>query len=179
MALGGNAGYTRTMIGSLIRAIVILPGTALVFVPALVLWLAHDEPIRASLAGPTTLRFWCALAIGTCGLALAVWTVRLFLRIGQGTPAPWDPPRRLVVQGPYRHVRNPMITSVLAMLLAESLLFASWPLAVWMLIFFAVNAVYFPLSEEKGLEKRFGEDYRIYRDNVPRWIPRLRPWTQP
>ena len=105
--------------------------------------------------------------------------MRLFLHVGRGTPAPWDPPRRLVVQGPYRHVRNPMITSVIAMLLAETLLFASWPLAAWMVVFFAVNAVYFPLSEEKGLEKRFGEDYRIYRDNVPRWIPRLRPWTQP
>ncbi len=167
------------MIGSLIRAIVILPGTALVFVPALILWLAHDEPVQASLAGPATIRFWLALAIGGCGLAMAVWTVRLFLRIGLGTPAPWDPPKRLVVRGPYRHVRNPMITSVLAMLLAETLLFASWPLAAWMLVFLAVNAVYFPLSEEKGLEKRFGEDYRIYRDNVPRWIPRLHPWTQP
>ena len=164
---------------SLLRAIVILPGTALVFVPALILWLARDGPYRAAFAGPGALRFWLALAIGGCGLALAVWTVRLFVRVGRGTPAPWDPPRKLVVRGPYRHVRNPMITSVIAMLGAESLLFASWPLAVWMLAFFAINAVYFPLSEEKGLEKRFGEDYRIYRDNVPRWIPRLRPWTGP
>ncbi len=167
------------MIGSLLKAIVILPGTALVFVPALVLWLTRDEPIRATLAGPQTIRFWLALAIGGGGFALAVWTVRLFVRVGQGTPAPWDPPQRLVVQGPYRHVRNPMITSVIAMLAAESLLLASWPLAAWMLVFTAVNAVYFPFSEEKGLEKRFGEDYRIYRDNVPRWIPRLRPWTGP
>ncbi len=164
------------MIASLLRAIVILPGTALVFVPALLLWLSREGPLHARIAGPDAPRFWLALAIGG-GLAMAVWTVRLFLRVGQGTPAPWDPPRRLVVQGPYRHVRNPMITSVLVMLLAESLLFASWPLAAWMVVFFAVNAVYFPLSEEKGLEKRFGEDYRIYRDNVPRWIPRLRPWT--
>lgn len=124
-------------------------------------------------------RFWLALVIGACGFALAVWTVRLFTRFGEGTPAPWDPPRKLVVRGPYRYVRNPMIVAVIVMLTAESLVFASWPLAVWMAFFFATNAVYFPLSEEKGLEKRFGEDYRLYRDNVPRWLPRLRPWQGP
>ena len=160
----------------LLKAIVILPGTALVFVPAAILWLTRNGPFQATLAGPQALRFWLALVFGGCGLALAAWTVWLFTRFGEGTPAPWDPPRRLVVRGPYRHVRNPMITSVLFMLAAEALLLASWPVAAWMLIFFLVNAVYFPLSEEKGLEKRFGEDYRIYRDNVPRWIPRLRPW---
>ena len=158
------------MTGSLFKAIVILPGTALVFVPALLLWLTRDGALAPTLAAPLTLRFWVALAFGGAGLVLAVWTVRLFVRVGQGTPAPWDPPQKLVVRGPYRHVRNPMITSVIAMLLAESLYFASWPLAIWMLVFFLINAVYFPLSEEKGLEKRFGEDYRIYRDNVPRWI---------
>lgn len=160
----------------LFKTILILPGTALVFVPALVLWLAHEGPYAAMPSGPLAFRFWLALIIGACGLALAAWTVRLFTGFGDGTPAPWDPPSKLVILGPYRHVRNPMITSVILMLLAESLMFASWPLAVWMATFFVVNAVYFPLSEEKGLEKRFGEDYRLYRDNVPRWVPRLRPW---
>ena len=93
-----------------------------------------------------------------------------------GATSPWEPPRKLVIRGPYRHVRNPMITSVLFMLLAEAMLFQSWPLAWWMGIFFVVNTVYFPLVEEKGLEKRFGDDYRIYKNNVPRWIPRTRPW---
>ena len=163
----------------LLRTIIILPGTALVFVPGFILWLTRDGRYRADLAGIGELRFWLALVIGAAGLALAIWTVRLFVRFGDGTPAPWDPPRKLVVLGPYRHVRNPMITAVIAMLLAESLQCASWPLAAWMLAFFVINAVYFPLSEEKGLEKRFGGDYRIYRDNVPRWIPRLSPWKGP
>ena len=167
------------MIGSLIRTIVILPGTALVFVPGLLLWLTHEGPYGATPAGPGSARFWIGIALAAVGLALAAWTVRLFLRVGQGTPAPWDPPKRLVVRGPYRHVRNPMISSVLMMLGAEALVLASWPVAAWMLAFFLINAIYFPLSEEKGLEKRFGEDYRIYRKNVRRWIPRLRPWTQP
>ena len=110
---------------------------------------------------------------------MALWTVRLFAGPGQGTPAPWDPPRRLVVDGPYRYVRNPMITSILSMLAAEALLLDTFAIAIWLVIFFVANGIYFPLSEEKGLERRFGDDYRQYKANVPRWIPRLTPWSLP
>ena len=65
------------------------------------------------------------------GFALWVWTVRLFARIGRGTLAPWDPTERLVVEGPYAHVRNPMITGVLAVLLGEALIFGSTAIAIW------------------------------------------------
>jgi protein-S-isoprenylcysteine O-methyltransferase Ste14 len=71
-----------------------------------------------------------------------------------------------------------MITGVLLMLSAEALLLQSWPVGIWMMVFFIGNAIYFPLIEEKGLEKRFGNEYRNYKANVPRWIPRLRPWRQ-
>jgi len=101
------------------------------------------------------------------------------MRFGQGTPAPWNPPKKLVVRGPYRHVRNPMITSVLFVLLAEALLLRSWPLAGWLIIFFLANAIYFPLVEERGLVRRFGEDYLQYKRHVPRWLPKVTPWTLP
>jgi protein-S-isoprenylcysteine O-methyltransferase Ste14 len=100
------------------------------------------------------------------------------MKFGKGTPAPWDPPKSLVIQGPYRYVRNPMITGVLFMLLAEAIFFKSLPIAVWMIVFFLGNAVYFPLVEERGLEQRFGDDYWKYKTHVPRWIPRLRAWKQ-
>lgn len=164
------------MIWRMIRAIVILPGTALVLLPAAILWLSTGTRWAASPAWTGEWALWLALVLAVPGLALAVWTGRLFFSLGEGTPAPWDPPRKLVVRGPYRHVRNPMITSVLAMLLAEALVFGSWPLAGWMALFFLANAVYFPLFEERGLERRFGEDYRLYKANVPRWLPRLAPW---
>ena len=111
------------------------------------------------------------------GLVLMIATIRLFATVGEGTLAPWNPTQRLVVQGVYRHVRNPMISGVLAILLGESVLAASLPIACWFLIFFTVNAIYLPLSEEPGLVKRFGEEYEEYRRNVPRWVPRLKPWT--
>ena len=84
-----------------------------------------------------------------------------------------------MVRGPYRHVRNPMIAGVLLMLAAESLIFGSWHLAGWTLAFFLGNAVYLRSVEEPALERRFGDDYRRYRANVPRWIPALRPWDPP
>lgn len=160
----------------LLKTITVLPGTALVFIPAIILAIADHIGFSHSFARPDRFLFWLALLAAGAGLALAVWTVTLFTNFGRGTPAPWDPPQKLVIRGPYRYVRNPMITSALLMLLAEAMLFQSWPLALWMVVFFIGNAVYFPLVEEKGLEKRFGEAYRLYKAHVPRWIPHRRPW---
>ena len=154
-----------------------LPGTALVFVPAIILTLAENPGVSYQFATPDQSLFWLALFPAGVGLGLAVWTVRLFVKFGNGTPAPWDPPKKLVIRGPYRHVRNPMITGALLILLAETLLFQSWPLSIWMVVFFIGSTIYFRFIEEKGLEKRFGDDYQKYKARVPRWIPRLQPWN--
>jgi len=105
-----------------------------------------------------------------------VATIRLFATVGKGTLAPWEPPQRLVIQGVYRHVRNPMISGVLFVLLGESLLSASVPLFRWFLLFAVINATYIPLLEEPMLANGFGEEYLTYKRNVPRWVPRLTPW---
>jgi len=110
------------------------------------------------------------------GFALFAWCVLLFARIGRGTLAPWDPTRRLVIVGPYRHVRNPMITAVGTMLVGEMLYFHSARLGAWLLLFVAINHAYFLLIEEPGLDARFGEEYERYRRNVPRWLPRRAGW---
>ena len=105
-----------------------------------------------------------------------VWTNRLFATVGHGTLAPWNPPEKLVVRGVYRHVRNPMITGALCILLGEGVFFGSWWLLGWFGFALILNLVYIPLVEERGLVKRFGEDYLLYKQNVPRWIPRWKPW---
>lgn len=143
--------------------------TVTIVVPGLILWRSGAELAPWPLAT-------VGVALIGLGLVLVTWTVSLFARIGMGTLAPWDPTSRLVVVGPYRHVRNPMISGVLTVLLGEAALFGSLPLLVWFGAAFAANAVYFPLVEEPGLRERFGEDYDAYRANVPRWLPRLRPW---
>ena len=156
---------------------IVLPGTYFVFVPGAILWISNGSPSSWSIAGPAEPWFWAAILSAIPGIVLASWTTRLFVTAGEGTPAPWDPPKKLVVAGPYRHVRNPMIAGVLVILTAESLIFVSWPLFGWMVAFFILNTAYFFWVEEPGLERRFGEDYLRYKANVPRWIPRLRPWS--
>ena len=159
-----------------IRALIVLPGTVAVLIPAFILWGSSGTKYAAEVARPNQVVFWLASLVAGTGLALRVWTDALFLKFGNGTLAPWNPPTKLVIRGPYRHVRNPMISSVVVILLGECLFFQSWPLAVWAVLFFGVHLIYFPMIEEKGLIKRFGKDYLIYKANVPRWIPRIHPW---
>ena len=159
-------------------AIVLLPGTVTLVVPALIL--AADGPeLGTGLAAPWG---WLAGALGAgliaAGIGLWAWTVRLFATRGHGTLAPWDPTQRLVVDGPYRHVRNPMISAVLAILVGEAALLGSVGIAIWALAFVVVNHIYFLAVEEPGLERRFGGDYRDYKRAVPRWIPRGGGWPR-
>jgi protein-S-isoprenylcysteine O-methyltransferase Ste14 len=145
---------------------VLLPGTVAVVIPALIVWRggSNIEPVTAVVG---------ALLIAL-GAALVVWTVTLFDRVGRGTLAPWDPTSQLVVRGPYRYVRNPMITGVATILAGEALFFRSSGIAIELAVFVAVNAIYFPLVEEPGLRRRFGTEYDEYRARVPRWLPRVR-----
>lgn len=166
------------MYWGIIKAILILPGTVIVFIPAVLLKVSQATRFSPVLTSPNQIWFWPAVFAAVTGLGLAIWTVSLFMRFGSGTPAPWQPPKDLVIRGPYRYVRNPMITGALLMLSALATFFQSWPIAIWMIIFFIGNAIYFPLIEEKGLEKRFGTAYLEYKAQVPRWIPRLRAWKQ-
>ena len=159
-------------------AVVLLPGVVTVVVPAEIVRRTGTMDPGWGLAPPLGWLPWllgCAL-IGL-GLLLMYRTISLFVSVGEGSLAPWDPPQRLVVRGVYRQVRNPMISGVFCVLLGEAALLGSPPLLAWSLIVFGVNVVYIPLIEERGLLRRFGEEYLDYRRNVPRWIPRPRPWT--
>lgn len=160
-----------------LRAILLLPGTVAVVVPAVLLaWTGAGRPGWGWRGPWSVIPLLLGAALVGVGLALWAWTVRLLARVGEGTLAPWDPTRRLVVQGVYRHVRNPMISAVLAVLLGEAVLLGSWPLLGWFAAFLLANAVYLPLVEEPGLASRFGDEYAEYQRHVPRWVPRLRAW---
>ena len=112
------------------------------------------------------------------GVGLVIYTNKEFLKIGKGTLVPTAPPKKLVVSGVYRYVRNPMIIGGLMIILGESLIFTSIELFILFAVIFIINHIYFVYSEEPELIKRFGEDYIEYKKNVPRWIPRLTPWTE-
>jgi protein-S-isoprenylcysteine O-methyltransferase Ste14 len=160
-----------------VRAIGLLPVVNAGLVPAAIVLLGDSVNPGWGLPAPLAALVTVAGAASAAfGLTLMYRTIRLFATRGEGTLAPWDPPRKLVVEGPYRHVRNPMITGVWFLLAGEALVLGSVRIALWLAVFAAANMVYMPLSEEPGLERRFGEDYRTYKREVPAWIPRATPW---
>jgi protein-S-isoprenylcysteine O-methyltransferase Ste14 len=161
-----------------LRAILLLPGMVLLVIPGLVLRRGGFDTLGLWRSMPSSKLILPIMGI-VCvclGLVLMIATIRLFVTVGKGTLAPWEPPQKLVVRGIYRYVRNPMISGALLVLLGESLLTASLPLFCLFLFFLTINWVYIPLSEEPGLVNRFGDEYVAYKHNVPRWIPRLSPW---
>lgn len=155
------------------RAVLLLPAMNTLVIPALIV---------ASFGGPLSQRpaaavDWLAIAVGlgllVAGAAIVLASIRAFVKRGRGTLAPWDPPRALLVDGPYRHCRNPMKAGLFMLLAGEAALLQSLPLLVWLLLFAVVNVVYIRVSEEPGLRQRFGAVYMDYCRAVPRWLPRL------
>jgi protein-S-isoprenylcysteine O-methyltransferase Ste14 len=161
-----------------VRAILLLPVMVLLVIPGLILWRSGFDTLGPWRAVPSSKIILPIIGIicACLGLLLIVTTIRLFMTVGKGTLAPWEPPQRLVVRGVYRHVRNPMMSGALIVLLGEAVLTASLPLFCWFAFAGVVYAIYIPLSEERGLVHRFGDEYLTYKRNVPRWIPRLTPW---
>jgi protein-S-isoprenylcysteine O-methyltransferase Ste14 len=160
-----------------VRAIGLLPGISAGAIPAAILVFGGSDVGWGLDGGLAVLPVVAGAALICLGLLLMYRTIALFAREGDGTLAPWDPPRRLVVRGPYRYVRNPMITGVITILTGEAALFGSPWILAWAAAFLAGNNVWFPRVEEPALVKRFGRDYEEYRRNVPRWVPRRTPWT--
>lgn len=96
---------------------------------------------------------------------------------GGGTPAPVAPTERLVINGLYRHVRNPMYVAVVTIILGQALIFQSMPLAVYAVVVGVSMALFVKLYEEPTLAGRYGPEYERYRKAVPGWVPRLKPWA--
>lgn len=107
------------------------------------------------------------------GAGLYIGCASLLVRRGDGTPAPWDPPKRLVLAGPYRHIRNPMALGVFLVLLGEAMVMESAALFLYLCLVVIFVHLFIVTFEERGLEARFGDTYRVYKERIPRWLPRL------
>ncbi len=162
----------------LVKVFFIAPFNIMIVIPGLILSFTRQTGFITSLNWHLNL-FGGILGAGliAIGVVIAWSSVSLLNDRGDGTPAPWDPPRNLVVGGLYGHVRNPLVEGVFCILLGESFLFGSFLLFLWFFFFVLVNLVYTPLIEEPQLVNRFGQPFRSYMQHVPRWWPRSTPWN--
>jgi protein-S-isoprenylcysteine O-methyltransferase Ste14 len=147
-------------------AFIVLPGIGAFLLP---LAIAAIDPWRINILWPG------AIAMLTGGTFL-LWCVRDFYVVGKGTLAPWDPPKKLVLIGLYRYVRNPMYVGVL-MLVAGWTIYLASPLLVLYTIILAIGFhIRVVVNEEPFLNYRFGDEWLRYSSNVGRWLPRFKPW---
>jgi protein-S-isoprenylcysteine O-methyltransferase Ste14 len=114
------------------------------------------------------------MIVGSAGALVALWCAGAFAFVGKGTPAPFDPPRRLVIRGPYRFVRNPMYMGAGLALAGAALFFQSAPLLVYLAIFLLATHLFVVLYEEPTLRRTFGPEYEAYCHRVRRWWPAVR-----
>lgn len=142
-------------------------GLLLVFVPARVL---SSVGVRSPPAFGIAQAAGVLLAIA--GGALALSCVLAFATMGKGTPAPFDPPRRLVTRGPYSFVRNPMYLGAGTALAGASLYYRSLPLFAYTIAFMLAAHLFVIAYEERALRARFGDEYVSYTGRVRRWLPR-------
>lgn len=161
----------RAILGSILFFL-LAPGVVAFAIPA---WIGGWRP------GPVTddhpVMIPLGLTLATLGLLALVGCFVRFALQGEGTPAPVAPTRRLVVQGLYRHVRNPMYLAVLAIILGQALALAN----VWLLAYAALVAtacaLFVRLYEEPTLRAAYPRDWPEYAAAVPAWLPRRKGWT--
>jgi protein-S-isoprenylcysteine O-methyltransferase Ste14 len=108
--------------------------------------------------------------VGFFGLIVMLACIKRFVTEGKGTLSPADPTKQLVINGLYRHSRNPMYVGVVTILIGESLFFSSSMLGIYTLVVFIVFNLFIIFMEEPRLKRDFGEAYIMYCKNVRRWI---------
>jgi protein-S-isoprenylcysteine O-methyltransferase Ste14 len=146
---------------------IFIPGFWTVLMPY---WLL-PRPLHAGVRGAGAAG-WLLVAAGVAlYFACAFWG---FAVRGHGTPLPLDPPKKLVVAGPYRIVRNPMYWSVAFVILGEAAVFHSVALVDLAVVFHVAVNLFVLFIEEPGLRAKFGAEYEEYCRQVPRWLPRIR-----
>jgi protein-S-isoprenylcysteine O-methyltransferase Ste14 len=160
----------------LVRAVtyaVLFVGLVLIYAPAgLLSWSGIVRPEATGLPQVA------GMVLGAAGACIALWCILTFAFIGRGTPAPFDPPRRLVTQGPYRFVRNPMYIGAGLALGSSALYFQSWALLVYTGVFFLMTQLFIVLYEEPALRRAFGAEYESYCRSVRRWRPAVASRTR-
>ena len=145
---------------------VLFIGLLLIFLPGRIL-------ASTGIMQPAAIGAWqvAGMLLAASGAALALTCILTFVFVGRGTPAPFDPPRRLVVRGPYRLIRNPMYVGAGLALAGAALFYQSIALLGYAGLFLAITHVFVVLYEEPTLRRTFARDYEAYCRRVGRWWP--------
>jgi protein-S-isoprenylcysteine O-methyltransferase Ste14 len=144
-------------------------GLVLIYLPArLSPWFGVVRPAAIGV------KQFAGMAIGVAGASVALWCIFTFASIGRGTPAPFDPPRRLVIRGPYHFVRNPMYIGAGLALASAALFYESLPLLGYTGFFFIATHLFVMGYEEPTLRRTFQQEYEAYCRQVRRWWPKVR-----
>jgi protein-S-isoprenylcysteine O-methyltransferase Ste14 len=157
---------------ALVRSIVyatLFISVVLVFIPEQIL--IATGITRPEVMGPVQTS---GLVLVVLGGVLALWCILTLALVGKGTPAPFDPPRKLVAAGPYRWIRNPMYVGAGIALCGAALFYQSAALVAFAAGFLVAAHVFVVFYEEPTLERTFGARYADYRNAVPRWVPTWR-----
>jgi protein-S-isoprenylcysteine O-methyltransferase Ste14 len=144
------------------------------FIGLLLIFLPDRILSSTSIVQPRAIGAWqvAGMFLGVSGAALAITCIFTFVFVGRGTPAPFDPPRRLVVQGPYRVVRNPMYLGASLALSGAALFYQSISLLGYAGLFLLMTHVFVVSYEEPALRRTFDGDYEAYCRRVGRWWPK-------
>lgn len=148
-------------------AFLVLPGIAGIIVPPLI---AQFDPWRGT-------PVWQGSLLMLAGLVLLLWCVHDFYVRGKGTLAPWDPPRKLVVAGPYRYMRNPMYVGVLTLVAGWALSLVSMLVTLYVIVLAIAFHIRVVVHEEPWLASQFGDEWVQYCVSVPRWFPQFKLWS--
>ena len=145
------------------------PGSVVIYIPCFLLFFSGSSDL---------IKFGWLQYLGilpvTAGIIISLWCFIDFIFKGEGTPVPTDPPKKLVVSGLYRLVRNPMYIGILILLFGEAVFFKSFILIGYTVCVYCLFHVFIIGFEEPSLRIKFGKEYEEYCALVPRWIIRIK-----
>ena len=163
----------RAIFGSVLF-LVLAPGTVIGLIP----WWISKWKVQPVPPGFLLIQLLGILLLVT-GILILLEAFARFALQGIGTPAPVLPTRHLVVTGFYRYVRNPMYVALVLAVLGQSMIQRNLNLVLYGGFVWLISHLFVVAYEEPTLRRKFGDEYDEFCANVPRWIPRLRPWKGP
>ena len=142
----------------------VFPGTVAVYLPYLI---TRKEILNSGLLLVISILFFAT------GAAIYFWCLWNFASYGRGTPAPMDAPKKLVIRGPYKYVRNPMYVGIITTILGWAILYRAWHVLIYAACIWFFQELFILLYEEPHLRKIFGNEYLEYCAKVGRWLPKF------